>query len=416
MKKVLVFVFLATLAADSYAQQTAVAVAPFEAVSGNVSSDAQTLADIFEIEFQAKAAGIARVYTRSNFQAVMNEHRFQMSDLSDDQKTAALGKGMNANWVVRGKIQKLGQLIIVTVTLLDVNNLEVMAGAPMRLDRIEEAANKMDDFVELIVQRIRGGGTTVRPASGTVPEGFVRVEGGTFQMGSSNGESDEKPVHTVTVTGFYMGRHEVTQKEWTELMGTTVRQQRDQANRNWSLYGEGDNYPMYYISWYEAVEYCNKRSIREGLTPAYRGSGTGIVCDFTASGYRLPTEAEWEYAAKGGNKDFLTYEYAGGNNAGAAGWYDGNSGGMTHPVETKQPNSLGLYDMSGNVWEWCWDWYSSSYSSGSQTDPAGPASGANRVARGGSWSYSAANLRSSDRSYSTPGFRSSYLGFRLVRP
>jgi formylglycine-generating enzyme required for sulfatase activity len=244
---------------------------------------------------------------------------------------------------------------------------------------------------------------------------MVFVEGGTFQMGSSNGDSDEKPVHMVTVKSFYMGKYEVTQKEWREIMGATVAQQRDMTDKGIPLSGEGDNYPMYYVSWNEAIEYCNKRSLKEGLTPAYRGSGNNITCDFNATGYRLPTEAEWEYAARGGNQDYLTYEYSGGNSADAVAWYGNNSGNRTHPVGIKQPNSLGLYDMSGNVWEWCWDWFGG-YSSGSQTNPMGASSGTYRVARGGSWGNDAADVRSAYRSNNTPSHRYSILGFRLVRP
>jgi formylglycine-generating enzyme required for sulfatase activity len=241
---------------------------------------------------------------------------------------------------------------------------------------------------------------------GAAPEGMVLVEGGTFQMGSNNGDSDEKPVHNVTVKSFYMGKYEVTQKEWMDVMGSTVARQRD-------MRGSGDTYPMYYVSWYEAVEYCNKRSLKEGLTPAYRGSGDTITCDFKATGYRLPTEAEWEYAAKGGNKDSMVFEYAGGNSPGSVAWYNGNSGNSTHPVGTKQPNSLGLYDMSGNVWEWCWDWYGS-YSGSSQSDPGGASSGSVRVLRGGGWSTTV--VRSAVRGDNTPSARGSDLGFRLLRP
>jgi formylglycine-generating enzyme required for sulfatase activity len=249
---------------------------------------------------------------------------------------------------------------------------------------------------------------------------MVLVEGGTFLMGSNNGDSDEEPVHSVTVQSFYLGKYEVTQKEWVEIMGTTIGQQWTMAgNSGTPARGAGDNYPVYCVSWQEAVEYCNKRSVKEGLVPAYRGSGDTITCDFKATGYRLPTEAEWEYAAKGGNKDSMVFEYAGGNSPGAVAWYDGNSGGQTHPVGTKQPNSLGLYDMSGNVWEWCWDWYGS-YSGGSQSDPAGPSGpaspGSYRVNRGGSWSDTAAYVRSAYRGAYTPSYRSNYLGFRLLRP
>jgi formylglycine-generating enzyme required for sulfatase activity len=234
---------------------------------------------------------------------------------------------------------------------------------------------------------------------------FVRVEGGTFQMGTASGGNDERPVHTVTVKSFSMGKYEVTQKEWQEVMGNNP------SSRN-----KAEDWPVETVSWFDAIEYCNKRSIKEGLTPAYRGSGDNITCDWNANGYRLPTEAEWEFAAKGGIKDsYLTYEYSGSNIVDAVAWYGGNSGKITWLVGIRAPNSLGIYDMSGNVSEWCWDRYGG-YSSEAQTDPRGAVSGANRVVRGGSWFYPATYVRSAFRGYFTPSIRSDDLGFRLVRP
>jgi formylglycine-generating enzyme required for sulfatase activity len=251
---------------------------------------------------------------------------------------------------------------------------------------------------------------------------FVLVEGGTLLIGSKNGESDEK-VHEVTVSSFYIDKYEVTQREWVEVMGTTIQQQRDKANTLYSMRGEGDNYPMYYVSWYEAIEYCNKRSQNEGLTPAYRNSEAVVICDFTANGYRLPTEAEWEFAAKGGiisaeNGELM--EYSGSNNAGSVGWYKNNSGGKTHEVGTKQPNSLGIYDMSGNVWEWCWDRYGNYFSGpelpdGPRTNPTGALTGSSRVSRGGGWSSLTEYLRSASRGPYSPYNRLDHFGFRVVR-
>jgi formylglycine-generating enzyme required for sulfatase activity len=236
---------------------------------------------------------------------------------------------------------------------------------------------------------------------------MVRVEGGTFLMGSTNGGTGEKPVHTVTVKDFYIGKYEVTQKEWAEVMGSNPS------------YFKGDNLPVEQVSWYDTVEYCNRLSRKEGLSPAYRGSGDNITWDFNASGYRLPTEAEWEYAARGGNKGYISYEYAGGNSVDAVAWYWDNSGGKTHPVGTKQANGLGLYDMSGNVREWCWDWIGS-YSGGNQSNPVGPAGptfwGPYRVHRGGGLNFYAANVRSAGRDFNTPSVRYFNLGFRVVRP
>jgi formylglycine-generating enzyme required for sulfatase activity len=242
---------------------------------------------------------------------------------------------------------------------------------------------------------------------------MVLVEGGAFQMGIGyGGEEDEKPVHRVTLRSFYLGVYEVTQKEWIAIMGT-----------NPSTF-KGDALPVETVSWYEAVEFCNILSRKEGYTPAYRGSGASIICDFNADGYRLPTEAEWEYAAKGGaGADDPPFEYAGGNDVDAVGWHDGNSGGTPQPVGTRLPNSLGLYDMSGNVWEWCWDRYGP-YSGASQTDPQGPAGPASpqalqaealRTDRGGSWNHGAQFLRSANRDAYIPSYRYWLLGFRLCR-
>jgi len=187
--------------------------------------------------------------------------------------------------------------------------------------------------------------------------------------------------------------------------------------------------------------FCNKLSVMEGLTPAYRINGStdpaawgsvptssnstwnAVTIDSGSTGYRLPTEAQWEYAAKGGNGSPGNYTYAGSNNPDEVAWYwdnipsqsSGNPGYGTQPVGTKSPNGLGLYDMSGNVWEWCWDWYGT-YPSAAQTDPVGASSGFNRVRRGGHWRNSAGNVRSAYRNNNDPSLRDLGIGFRLVRP
>jgi len=250
---------------------------------------------------------------------------------------------------------------------------------------------------------------------------MVFVEGGTFQMGSYDGEDrypSNRLVHTVTISSFYMGKYEVTQKEWFDVMGTTIqwqleRHKRDTGNSDLWLHGEGDNYPMNFISWYEAVEYCNRMSIREGLIPVYSGKEDNISCDWNANGYRLPTEAEWEYAARGGDGSPGNYTYSGSNNVDEVAWYYKNNGGATKPVGTKMPNSLGLYDMTGNVREWCWDRIGY-YSSEAQIDPRGPSSGDGRIGRGGSWQYT--DDKPSTYRYAIAQYsRSNDIGFRLAR-
>jgi len=211
---------------------------------------------------------------------------------------------------------------------------------------------------------------------------MVFVEGGTFQMGSNSGDSDEKPVHTVTVKGFWISKYEVTQAEYSRVMGTNPS------------YFKCDDCPVENVSWEDAVEYARR------------------------VGGRLPTEAEWEYAARGGTQS-RGYRYSGSNNLDEIGWYNNNSGSKTHPVGQKQPNELGLYDMSGNVWEWCEDWYSSEYYQNSpQVEPKGPSSGTDRVLRGGSWHNNGIdyNCRLAFRGRVNPDGRGSgRVGFRCVR-
>ncbi|MDR1072953.1 MAG: SUMF1/EgtB/PvdO family nonheme iron enzyme [Treponema sp.] len=232
-----------------------------------------------------------------------------------------------------------------------------------------------------------------------IPSGFVKILGGTFMMGSPAGEAGRDGGETqrrVTVSGFYMSAYEVTQKEWAAVMGSDPSSFK------------GDNLPVENVSWYDAIEYRNKRSVKEGLTPAYTRNGGGVAWIWSANGYRLPTEAEWEYACRAGTTaPFYTGNNITTNQANYNGNYpyNGNPKGeyrkKTLNVGGGMPNAWGLYDMHGNVYEWCWDWYGA-YEGGAQTDPSGAAAGSHRVARGGSWSSHAQYLRSAHRNCYTP--------------
>ncbi len=232
---------------------------------------------------------------------------------------------------------------------------------------------------------------------------MVYIQGGTFEMGSNSGDGAEAPVHTVEVSSFYMGKYEVTNKEYKRY---------DSGHSGcWSE----DNYPVESVSWYDAVGYCNWLSDSEGLSRCYSGSGDSINLDMNKNGYRLPTEAEWEYACRAGT---TTEYYWGSSMDDSYCWYDENSGGTVHPVGQKNPNSFGLYDMSGNVLEWCWDWWGKSYYSSSPYSNPASSSGlfSLRVERGGSWKSDAKYCRSASRGYfGGPDRWSNVVGFRLVR-
>jgi TolB-like protein len=175
MKKIITVTLMLLISGFCFGQQARVAVTPFTATSGNAESDAETIAEIFGLELQAK--NVVRVYTRGNIMSVMNENRFQMSDLSSDEKTASIGKAANADWVVRGQVQKLGAVIVVTASMLDVNTLEIMGGAPMYLNTIEEAAVKMTTFITTITQRITGGNGAGTAQGNRQPGGGANASG-----------------------------------------------------------------------------------------------------------------------------------------------------------------------------------------------------------------------------------------------
>jgi formylglycine-generating enzyme required for sulfatase activity len=278
----------------------------------------------------------------------------------------------------------------------------------------------------------------VQKMSGPVaPVGFAVIPGGSFQMGDALDGASDAPVVTVNISEFYMGKYEVTKSEWD-------------AVRTWGLSngytdlsagsGKGANHPVHSIDWYAMVKWCNARSEQEGRTPCYTVSGliyrTGnnddVVCDWTANGYRLPTEAEWEKAARGGMtgkrfpwgdtishananyKESTSYSYDTGDGSGYHPDYFFGSTPYTSPVGSFAANDYGLYDMAGNVSEWCWDWYSDSSYIDGRADPRGASSGDRRVHRGGAWGNVAPNCRVGPRSLGIQWSSNYYYGLRVA--
>jgi len=414
MKKLLL-ILLSVLSLTAFAQNDVKRVAILETVDrvGDVSLGVKNLLR------QSITFGINHIsgyegYNRVDMAQINSEHNFQRTGYVSDADIKKLGVMTGASYVLIAEATTYdSEHILVFANLVDVESGRITNSSIPKVAGI--APDKMYADCAEVAKSLLGvssSRTTSSYSSSSRSYGanqdfvenawdinmkMIWVEGGEFMMGctseQSGCESDEQNVRRVMVDGFYIGMLEVTQSQWEKVVGTNIYTQKNKADAS-GPYGVGPDYPMYYVSWEEAMEFCRLLSNKTGKT------------------YTLPTEAQWEYAARGGKKADGT-KYAGSNMIDAVAWYGENSGDYTHPCGTKRANALGIYDMSGNVWEWCKDWYSSSYISYDTNNPTGPSSGSDRVNRGGGWLSHAASCSVANRDGNSPGHRYG-LGFRVV--
>ena len=426
MKRILFSLILAFLCLSVFAQTEVKKVAILETVDkmGNVP---------YGILFQVRSSLTFAIsshagyegYDRVDMTAITGEQSFQRTGMVSDEQIKRVGEMTGAAYVLIAEAAQYDdQNIIIAAKILDVETGGVVSSTPPAVESKEPT--KMAEACIRISKILVGDKSSARPITSstttysqtgyasqpnpTANQDFTEtawdinmkmiwVEGGDFLMGCTSEQSDcgadEQNVRRVTVDGFYIGMLEVTQSQWEKVVGTTISQQGNKKGSDYSLKGVGPDYPMYYVSWDEAMEFCRLLSNKTGLT------------------YTLPTEAQWEYAARGGNKNEGA-KYAGSNIIDAVAWCTDNSRSSAHIVGSKRANALGIYDMSGNVWEWCKDWYANSYVSYYTNNPTGPSSGSYRVIRGGGWSSNNPSCRVADRDNRSFGYRGSNLGFRVV--
>lgn len=348
-------------------------------------------------------------YDRVDMASIMGEQNFQRTGMVSDAQIKKLGEMTGAQYVLIAEAALYdAQNIIITAKVLDVETGGVANSAPPAF--ANKDSEKMQAACVTLAQKLLGkpsyenfGNQDFTEEAWGINMKMIWVEGGEFMMGCTSEQGDdcrddEKNVRRVTVDGFYIGMLEVTQSQWEKVMGTSIYQQWKKASSGKSgnpTKGVGSDFPIYGVSWKEAMEFCR------------------LLSNKTKKIYTLPTEAQWEYAARGGKKAEGT-KYAGSNMIDVVAWYSDNSGGNTHPCGAERANVLGIYDMSGNVWEWCKDWYSFSYVSYDANNPTGPSSGSNRVIRGGSWNSGAKSCRVAYRICQSPGNHYSDVGFRVI--
>jgi formylglycine-generating enzyme required for sulfatase activity len=367
------------------------------------------------------------VVDRRDIDLIRKEMDFQLSGNVSDESVKRIGVMLEADSIISGSLADMGSSYRFRVNVINVETAVLEASIPMTVSGRDQQI-----YFLLTGKRSAPQPGAVQPAEAipqeVLPGNMVRIPGGTFMMGSPGSEprrNSDEIQHQVIIGGFYIGKYEVTQQEYEKAMGTLP------ATRY-----QGPNLPVENVSWYDAIEYCNRRSESEGLTPAYiidtaRSDPNNLGGDdsvrwtvtwnLRADGYRLPTEAEWEYACRAGTSGPFS---TGTTITTALANYDGNYPysnspkgtyrDKTVPVGSFAPNPWGLHDMHGNVREWCWDWYGP-YGAGLQNNPAGSVSGSARAIRGGSWYTEGQDLRSANRNSLAPSYLSGDLGFRVVR-
>jgi formylglycine-generating enzyme required for sulfatase activity/serine/threonine protein kinase len=359
-----------------------------------------------------------RLVTRNQVKKALRELRFQSSDLADKSKAKQFGKLVGAEYLISGSVIQLGREITVACQIFNIETGAIRQTAEVSASNVNDFNYMIRDAAKILgmsnvekIKYVEKLNSSKQTSGGKYPQisqdnpsnekdriipnlgmKLVYVAPGSFIMGSNDGQKDEKPMHKVTIiNGYWIGKHEVTQNEYQSIMISNPSNFK------------GSNKPVEQVSWNEAVKFCKK------LTASERAAGRlPSGCE-----YRLPTEAEWEFAARGGTKS-RGYKYSGSDSIDSVAWYGSNSDKKTHEIGTKSGNELGIYDMSGNVWEWCNDWHGK-YSSSGATDPRGASSGSGRVSRGGSWyDNSAGHCRSADRNGDGPSYRDFRIGFRIV--
>jgi len=435
------YLVIAVFLFSSLFAQTQIAVVDLQAQGVSIH-EAAALTDRLIVElFRTNRF---KVLEREMLDRIIEEQKFQLSGCNSDQCLVKLGQLANVQQIVAGSISKVGQVYTISARLISVETAQVLTTGIY--DNEGDISNLMVIGIANIASQLASTSgysivTSQKKAAATILKSMKEVPGGTFTMGDiwGDGDADELPAHNVTLDGFFMSPYEVTNAQFIEFLnarkvayngyfnGQILIKMSDEYSAigfNGLFYYCGNEYsvseesPVTLITWRGAIEYCNWLSEISGFDPCYSTLGNGgyVNCDWTANGYRLPTEAEWEYAARSGGR--IDQKYSGTNSDDHldkyAWWFFNNENDAAKPVGTKEPNALGLFDLSGNVFEWCWD-IEGKYQKGSQTNPRGEMFGNFNIMRSAAWFSPKTYLRSSDRHAMLPSFPGYNIGFRIVR-